>query len=173
MLWEILTYKMVLVLRSAGTCVLEQKTLKVCTTVYEERETEVTATSVDVKFDKKCDNQMVTVCQPQQDGYRQPGYGTGGLGFGRIFSLFSRYFPLYFLTIFPLFSHYFPTIFSPFSHYFPTSTIVDVLSRPVPLLQPGGPGDLPEHPVCPTCSSSGQGDAAQPRPAMSGRVCFA
>ena len=39
---------------------------------YEDKKQDVTATTVEVKFAKACEKQMVTVCQPQP----QPSYGS-------------------------------------------------------------------------------------------------
>ena len=50
---------------------VETKDVEVCLVDYQDRKQTVTATSVGVKFEKACEKQMVTVCQPQ------PSYGAG------------------------------------------------------------------------------------------------
>ena len=44
--------------------------MEVCLIEYQDRKQTVTTTTVEVKFSKECEKQMVTFCQPQ------PGYGS-------------------------------------------------------------------------------------------------
>jgi len=59
------------VTRTICTNAKETRDVEVCLVDYQDRKQTVTATSVGVKFEKACEKQMVTVCQPQ------PSYGAG------------------------------------------------------------------------------------------------
>ena len=48
----------------------ESQPVEVCLIEFQDRKQSVTATTVEVKFAKACEKQMVTVCQPQ------PSYGS-------------------------------------------------------------------------------------------------
>jgi len=52
---------------------------EVCSYDYQPKTETTTAKTVEVSFDKQCDTQMVTVCQPAQYGH---GYGHGPHGYG-------------------------------------------------------------------------------------------
>ena len=39
--------------------------MEVCLVEYKDKKQEVTATTIEVKFGKECEKQMVTMCQPQ------------------------------------------------------------------------------------------------------------
>jgi len=64
--------KCVNVSRTVCTQSEETQSVEVCLVEYEDKKQEVTATTVEVKFAKACEKQMVTVCQPQP----QPSYGS-------------------------------------------------------------------------------------------------
>merc|ERR1712128_161099 len=53
---------------------IEEIDNEVCTYSYQPKTETTTAKTVEVSFEKKCETQMVTVCQPQQYGY---GHGHG------------------------------------------------------------------------------------------------
>jgi len=58
----------------------ESVDIELCTYVYEEMEVAQPAKTIEVEFEKKCQTQMVTVCEP---GYhRQPHKYHGGFGHG-------------------------------------------------------------------------------------------
>jgi len=51
---------------------------EVCSYSYQPKTEITTAKTVEVSFDKQCDTQMVTVCQPAQYGYGHGPHGYGG-----------------------------------------------------------------------------------------------
>ena len=53
----------------------ETQSVEVCLIEYQDKKQLVTATTVEVKFTKACEKQMVTVCQPQPS-YGSPTYHT-------------------------------------------------------------------------------------------------
>ena len=57
--------------RTVCTTGVEEQEVEVCVVEYEPRVHQVQAQTVQVKFSKQCDKQMVTVCQPQ------PAYSAG------------------------------------------------------------------------------------------------
>jgi len=65
------------VTRTVCTESIEEIDNEVCTYSYQPKTEATTAKTVEVSFEKKCETQMVTVCQPQQYGY---GHGHGGYG---------------------------------------------------------------------------------------------
>jgi len=62
------------VTRTVCTESIEEIDNEVCTYSYQPKTETTTAKTVEVSFEKKCETQMVTVCQPQQYGY---GHGHG------------------------------------------------------------------------------------------------
>lgn len=64
------TEKCVTVSRTVCTQSTETQNAEVCLIEFKDRKQSVTATTVEVKFAKACEKQMVTVCQPQ------PSYGS-------------------------------------------------------------------------------------------------
>jgi len=62
--------KCVTVSRTVCTQATETQIVEVCLIDFQDRKQSVTATTVEVKFAKACEKQMVTVCQPQ------PSYGS-------------------------------------------------------------------------------------------------
>jgi len=62
--------KCVTVSRTVCTQAQETQAVEVCLIEFQDRKQSVTATTVEVKFAKACEKQMVTVCQPQ------PSYGS-------------------------------------------------------------------------------------------------
>merc|ERR1711874_378504 len=65
------------VTRTVCTESIEEIDNEVCTYSYQPKDEETTAKTVEVTFNKECETQMVTVCQPAQYGY---GHGHGGYG---------------------------------------------------------------------------------------------
>merc|ERR1712106_750505 len=57
---------------------IEEIDNEVCTYSYQPKTETTTAKTVEVSFEKKCETQMVTVCQPQQYGYGHGGHGGYG-----------------------------------------------------------------------------------------------
>jgi len=62
------------VTRTVCTESIEEIDNEVCTYSYQPKSEETTAKTVEVSFNKECETQMVTVCQPAQYGY---GHGHG------------------------------------------------------------------------------------------------
>merc|ERR1719340_441835 len=62
------------VTRTVCTESIEEIDNEVCTYSYQPKDEETTAKTVEVTFEKQCETQMVTVCQPAQYGY---GHGHG------------------------------------------------------------------------------------------------
>merc|ERR1711931_135791 len=65
------------VTRNVCTESIEEIDNEVCTYSYQPKDEKTTAKTVEVSFNKECETQMVTVCQPAQYGY---GHGHGGYG---------------------------------------------------------------------------------------------
>jgi len=62
------------VTRTVCTESIEEIDNEVCSYSYQPKDEETTAKTVEVTFEKQCETQMVTVCQPAQYGYGH-GYG--------------------------------------------------------------------------------------------------
>lgn len=68
----------VTITRTVCTVIKEKARVRVCLVEYKDKVQAVTATTVQVKFERACEKQMVTVCEPQPSyGPPQPAYGAG------------------------------------------------------------------------------------------------
>merc|ERR1739842_280283 len=68
-----------------GVCTesIEEIDNEICTYSYQKKEEVTTAKTVEVSFEKQCDVQMVTVCQPAQYGYgHHHGKRSADTGYG-------------------------------------------------------------------------------------------
>jgi len=68
-----------IVTRTVCTESIEEIDNEVCTYSYQPKTEATNAKTVEVSFEKQCETQMVTVCQPTP-GYGHGGYGHGGYG---------------------------------------------------------------------------------------------
>ena len=70
------------VTRTVCTESIEEIDNEICTYSYQKKEEVTTAKTVEVSFEKQCDVQMVTVCQPAQYGYGHHGKRSADTGYG-------------------------------------------------------------------------------------------
>merc|ERR1719384_749034 len=71
------------VTRTVCTESIEEIDNEICTYSYQKKEEVTTAKTVEVSFEKQCDTQMVTVCQPAQYGYgHHHGKRSADTGYG-------------------------------------------------------------------------------------------